>query len=131
MALKDLSAEEQALLSSLGLKSQEDVNALFKPTRGKNEPPPLIDLTKASGSVKRICLTCGNTVIEYVDYVKRSDTTGYAVKTVQIPTHEVTREHIYHTFSCPKCKDEELSNLDRNELVQLVINLRNHVRRMQ
>ena len=123
----DLTPEELALLEKMHL----NLDDLLKPkaTRAKadSKAPKTIDLSVHSGIIKTVCKCCLTTSERYVDFIKRTDSEGYFPRTVQIPTHAVTRTHTLITTSCPYCKDDSLQVLGKVELMKMVMNLRKHI----
>jgi hypothetical protein len=122
----EFTAEEMALLAKVGL-SETDLKALIKPAvkAGKDKPASInIDLSTRSGKKNLKCSCCGTTTAEYVDFVKRKDTEGFAIKTVKVPTNAVTEEFTYHVKQCEYCSDEALSNRTNKELIDMIKNLR-------
>jgi hypothetical protein len=120
--MQNLSEDELLLLKKLGITLGDIKKEIKKRERSKTAVS--IELSNVSAKVVRNCLCCGHTDISYVDYVKRADCEGYALHTVNSPTHAVTREHISDTIYCSHCLDEKLMGWDKESLVTMIRNLR-------
>lgn len=122
----EFTEEEIALLAKVGL-SESDLKALIKPAvkAGKDKSASIsIDLSTRSGKKNIKCHCCGMTTAEYVDFVKRKDTEGFAIKTVKSPTNAVTEEFTYFVRQCEYCNDAALSDRTNKELIDMIKNLR-------
>jgi hypothetical protein len=123
----DLTEDEISLLTKLGLSP----DTLFqeKPKRGKSGGPPLTDLGTYSGEMILRCKCCGNEETRLFDYVKRADAPGYTIRTVKEPTNKISRHHKCTVVSCSFCHNGKLSKFKKDHLLQMVLNLRDYIRR--
>ena len=122
----EFTAEEMALLAKVGL-SETDLKNLIKPSAKSQKPKVAaitIDLSTRSGKKHLICMCCGTTSVEYIDFVKRVDSESFVPKTVKTPSHAVTEEFTYNVKRCDNCSDEALENRTNKELIKMVKNLR-------
>lgn len=122
----EFTAEEIALLAKVGL-SETDLKNLIKPSAKSQKPKVAaitIDLSTRSGKKHLICMCCGTTSVEYIDFVKRADSEGFVPKTVKTPSHAVTEEFTYNVKRCDNCSDEALENRTNKELIKMIKNLR-------
>lgn len=129
METVSLSAAEKLLIEKMGLTSA--LKKLTNPPseRTKTPPPVSIKMEDFSGTVTTTCLCCGAKTVKYVDYVKRKDCEGYAVVTMEKPSHKIKRNHVVDTINCEHCQDNKLADYDYDELIKMVINLRKILRK--
>lgn len=123
----NLTPEELALLKRLGIP---DKMLKTKAARSPSDPskaPKLIELEGESAVIKISCLCCGTITESYADYVKRNDGSGYGIKFVKKPAKEPTREHLRSVKWCPRCTNENLTKATKNELLNMIVNLRKHI----
>jgi len=120
-----LNDAERNLLLKLGL----NLDKLFPKERRKKDAPPLVDMSKKSAKVVRNCTCCGIKTETYADFVKRADDTGFTLVSVDTPSHVVKVTHVADVFSCTHCADEMLGRMEKGELILMVKNLRNQIRR--
>jgi hypothetical protein len=126
--IDNLSPEEQELLKKLGL-TKEQILARIKQPKSKKNAPIDHNLSEQSGTIHNTCLCCGSKTEEYVDFVKRADCSGYAMKSVVVPTHQPTVNLTYRVIKCAKCSDEQLLLRTTSQLVEMIHNLRKELRK--
>jgi hypothetical protein len=129
MAFSDLSEEEVALLTKMGI-----TQAMLEPKEPKQrkekdptKAPVIVDLTLCSGEFELHCKCCGNTDKYFCDYVKRADDVGYTIIKVATPKHRVTKHHKSEVLSCSYCA--ELTGFMQPSLIQMIKNLRAYCRK--
>jgi hypothetical protein len=128
--MQDLSADELSLLAKLGIS----LDAISK-TKGKgfkgdpSKAPVTVSLEGYSGTMTAKCVCCESEAITLVDFVKRADAPGHAIKTVLKTTHKPTIHHKHDVFTCNKCEDSRLANFDKGSLINMVINLKKQLKR--
>jgi hypothetical protein len=127
MDVPKLSAAELELLNKVLPKGV--VDKILHPKKERNAPPPLIKMEEFSGKIITTCLCCGVSTVHYVDYIKRKDCEGYAMRTVKNPSHAVKREHISDVIICEFCHDINLFKFDKSDLITMIINLRKQLRK--
>jgi hypothetical protein len=127
MRKTDLTEDEISLLKKLGLSPDTLFQEKLK--RGKPEAPPLTDLGIYSGEMVLHCRCCGNEETRLFDYVKRADAPGYTIRTVKKPTNKISRHHKSTVVSCSFCHNGKLSKFEKDHLLQMVLNLRDYIRR--
>ena len=123
----EISKEELALLEKIGV-SLDTVMKIAKKKVNKNEVPEN-DLSSISGEMILSCACCGETDKYYVDYLKRKDAPGFVLKRVDVPSGEVSRQHHSVVFSCSNCANDQLGEFEPEDLVAMILNLRNILRK--
>jgi hypothetical protein len=120
----EFTKEEIALMKQLGIKPPKQSRK-----KADKEASVKISLDEKSGEITNICKCCGSTTITYVDFVKRFDCEGYAINTVEVPSHRVTERMVYNVVQCIACRNEVLlENYEVKELVRLINNLRRYTK---
>jgi hypothetical protein len=123
-----LTQEEKDLLQKLGL-TEEAIAKKVSQQKVKKNAPIDHNLSEQSGTIHNTCLCCGSKTEEYVDFVKRADCSGYAMKSVVVPTHQPTVNLTYRVIKCAKCSDEQLLLRTTSQLVEMIHNLRKELRK--
>jgi hypothetical protein len=127
MEAQSLSPDEIELLKKMGIYDK-----ICKPAKvAKPKPLPYITvrLEDFSGTVTTSCLCCLGKTVQYVDYVKRKDVEGYAIRTVKQPSHQIKRTHVVDTINCALCQDERLFNYEKGDLIGMILALRKQLRK--
>lgn len=126
----ELTTEERELLVSLGLNVSEDGEVTtVKKKRESQEAPPLVDLTGFSGTMLLNCKCCGNQELRNIDYVPRTDRTGFCIRFVDVTQHTPTRHHESLVYECSNCKVDILGKCEVDKLVTMISNLRVELRK--
>jgi len=120
----EFTKEEIALMKQLGIKPPKQSRK-----KADKEAPVKISLDEKSGEITNICKCCGSVTKTFCDFVKRDDCDGYAIKTVEVPSHRVTEKMAYNVVQCIACRNEVLlESYEVKELVRLINNLRRYTK---
>jgi hypothetical protein len=119
------SEEEKALLDKLGIPIPERT----KIPRKSTERVKTIDLSKTNAKQVETCRCCGAVTTRYMKFVKRGDMEGYAIRFVDAQLYPVTATHEVDVIMCSKCKN--LETFSKEELIEMVENLRKQVRKIR